>query len=323
VALLALLGALSILLDWREVRGVVSQATWKPVIASLGITAVSYLTLSYSFALVNRLFRIELDLRTLFGIGFLSSVMIATVGGVAGHSLRLLLLTRRGQAAGDVMAPSLFHGYLESLIFFALIPAGLGYLALTHPLSPGLSLAVTTGAAVLGLAFAMTAVVFFVGPVRAIAMWLVGWAWHLMTRQTITAGLRDFEATLRRGMGRLRSRPLGLALPLSLIVLDRVCRLGIVWLCFQALGGQVDPAVVVTGFAVGVAAGVMSMVPGGLGVQEGSMAGAYHLLGVPFEQAVLVAFLFRLVYYMIPFGVSLLFYRNVLRERVPQRAVQT
>ena len=73
---------------------------------------------------------------------------------------------------------------------------------------------------------------------------------------------------------------------------------------------------VVTGFAVGVAAGVMSMVPGGLGVQEGSMAGAYHLLGVPLEQGVLVSFLFRLVYYMVPFGVSLLFYRNVLRERV-------
>ena len=77
-----------------------------------------------------------------------------------------------------------------------------------------------------------------------------------------------------------------------------------------------DPGVVVTGFAVGVAAGVMSMVPGGLGVQEGSMAGAYHLLGVPLEQGVLVSFLFRLVYYMAPFGVSLLFYRNVLRERV-------
>ena len=74
-----------------------------------------------------------------------------------------------------------------------------------------------------------------------------------------------------------------------------------------------DPAVVVTGFAVGVAAGVMSMVPGGLGVQEGSMAGAYHLLGVPLEQGVLVSFLFRLVYYMVPFGVSLLFYRSVLR----------
>ena len=230
VVLMALLGVLSILLDWREGRAVVGQAAWTPVLASLGITAVSYLTLSYSFAVVNRVFRIDLDLRTLCGIGFVSSAMIATLGGVAGHSLRLLLLTRRGEAAGDVMAPSLFHGYLESLIFFALIPAGLAYLAFTHPLSPGLSLAVTTGAAVLGAAFAMTAVVFFVTPVRAISIWLVGWSWHLVTRQSIKAGLQDFEATLRRGMGRLRSKPLALALPLSLIILDRMCRLGIVWL---------------------------------------------------------------------------------------------
>ena len=320
VVLLALLGVLSILLDWREVRGVIGQAVWKPIFASLGITAVSYLTLGYSFALINRVFRIGLDLKTLFGVGIVSSAMIATLGGVAGHSLRLLLLIRRGVAAGDVMVPSLFHGYLESLIFFALIPAGLAYLAFTHPLSPGLSLAVTIGATVLGVAFAMTAVVFFVGPVRAIALWIVGRVWHLVTRQSIQAGLRDFETTLRRGMGRLRSRPRDLALPLSLITLDRVSRLVVVWLCFQALGGQVDPGVVVTGFAVGVAAGVMSMVPGGLGVQEGSMAGAYHLLGVPLEQAVLVSFLFRLVYYMIPFGVSLLLYRNVMREGIPLEA---
>ena len=56
------------------------------------------------------------------------------------------------------------------------------------------------------------------------------------------------------------------------------------------------------------------MVPGGMGVQEASMAGTYHLLGVPLEQAVLVALLFRLVYYMAPFGVSLVFYWYVLRE---------
>ena len=59
----------------------------------------------------------------------------------------------------------------------------------------------------------------------------------------------------------------------------------------------------------------MSMVPGGLGVQRASMAGTYHLLGVPLEQAVLVSFLFRLVYYMAPFGVSPAFYWYVLRER--------
>ena len=57
------------------------------------------------------------------------------------------------------------------------------------------------------------------------------------------------------------------------------------------------------------------MVPGGMGVQEGSMAGVYGLLGVPFEQAVLVSLVFRVVYSVIPFGVSLSLYYRALRPR--------
>ena len=62
------------------------------------------------------------------------------------------------------------------------------------------------------------------------------------------------------------------------------------------------------------------MIPGGLGVQEGSMAGIYALLGVPLNQAVLAAILFRVVYYFAPYLVSLAFYRRMLR-RLP--AVET
>ena len=46
------------------------------------------------------------------------------------------------------------------------------------------------------------------------------------------------------------------------------------------------------------------------------MAGIYHLLGVPLEEAVLVAVLFRIVYYMAPFGVSLVFYRRLMRDNL-------
>lgn len=314
VVVLALVGVLVVLLDWREVRVAVARANWRPILVALAVTSVSYLCLGYSFALLNRSFGVRLGLRALSGVGFVSSAMIASVGGVAGHSLRLLLMVRRGVAAGDVMAPSLFHGYLESLVFFAMIPAGLTYLALTHPLSSSLTIAVGAGAAVLGIAFAMTAVVFFVVPVRARALRLVGAVWRLAARRDMGPALSGFETALRRGLAELRARPLALALPVALILADRLSRVAVVWFCFEALGGQVDPGVVVTGFAVGVAVGVMSMVPGGLGVQEGSMAGAYHLLGVPLEQAVLVSLLFRLVYYMVPFGVSLAFYRSVLRQ---------
>ncbi|GEM_PF-277196 len=320
VVMLALAGVLLVVLDWREVREVLSQGEWKWIPLALSITGISYLFQSCSFSLINRSFGIGLGWRDLLEIGFLSAAMIAAAGGLAGHSLRLLLMVRRGMPAGHVMAPSLFHSYVESLLFFALIPAGLTYLLLTYPLSPGLAAGLGIGTGVLGVAFALTTVVFFFGPVRSMALRLAQALCRWTTRRDIGPSLDRFEATLGCGLAAVRQRPHVLVLPVGLVLADRTARVAVVWVCFQAFGSDVGLGVIVTGFAVGVALGVMSMVPGGLGVQEGTMAGTYHLLGVPLEEAVLVSVLLRAVYYMAPFAVSLAFYRGMLRGGIRDQA---
>lgn len=312
VVLLTLVGVVVVLLDWREVREVLGRAQWEWIPLTLLFTTVSYYCLSHSFALINRSFGIAMGKRDLLWVGFVSSAMIAAVGGLAGHAIRVLLMARRGLAPSDVMAPSLFHGYIESLAFFALIPGGLIYLLLTHPLSTGVAVWLSVGTGVLGAAFAITAVVFFFGPARSVALWIVRTFMRLVTRRDIAPGLRNFESTLNRGLREVRRRPQSLLLPVGLILADRVARVMVIWFCFQALGSDVGFGVTVTGFAIGVAAGVMSMVPGGIGVQEGSIVGTYHLLGVPLEEAVLASILFRAVYYMVPFGISLVFYRKLM-----------
>ena len=313
VVLLALVGILVVVLDWRDVRDVLARADWQWIPLAVALTAISYLCLSHSFSLINQSFGIRLRRRDLFEVGFVSSAMIAAVGGLAGHSLRVLMMTRRGLAAGDIMGPSLFHGYLESLIFFALIPAGLAYLLLSHPLSPAVAAWLSIGAGILGVAFAITAVVFFYRPARSVALWLVASFWKRVTRRDISTSVGHFESTLGVGLAAFRARPLALAFPVALVLADRLLRVAVVWLCFQALGSDVSVGVAVTGFAIGIAAGVMSMVPGGVAVQEGAMAGTYHLLGVPLEEAVLVAILFRVIYYMAPFAISLAFYHRVMK----------
>ena len=313
VVVLALLGVVVVLLDWLEVREVLSRAQWQWIPLTLLFTTVSYVCLSHSFALINRSFGIAMGQRDLLWVGFVSSAMIAAVGGLAGHAIRVLLMAKRGLAASDVMAPSLFHGYIESLAFFALIPAGLIYLLLTHPLSSGVAVWLSIGTGILGLAFAITAVVFFYGPARSVALWVVRVLMRLIIRRDIAPALKNFESTLNRGLIEVRRRPKSLILPVALILADRVARVGVIWFCFQALGSDVEFGVTVTGFAIGVAAGVMSMVPGGIGVQEGSIVGTYHLLGVPLEEAVLASILFRAVYYMLPFGISLGFYRRLMK----------
>ena len=312
---MALTGVLVVILDWRDVRDVLAQADWRWIPLVLALTAFSYLCLSQSFTLINQSFGIQMSRRDLFEVGFVSSAKIAAVGGLAGHSLRVLMMARRGLAAGDVMAPSLFHGYLESLLFFALIPAGLVYLLLTHPLSSGVAVWLSIGTGLLGLAFAITAVVFFYGPARSVALRLVRRFWRLVARRDMAASVAHFESTLALGLASVRQRPLILAWPVALVLADRVARVAVIWLCFQALGSDVSVGVAITGFAIGIAAGVMSMIPGGVAVQEGSMAGTYHLLGVPLEEAVLVSLLFRVVYYMAPFAISLAFYHRVMKAK--------
>ncbi len=64
------------------------------------------------------------------------------------------------------------------------------------------------------------------------------------------------------------------------------------------------------------------MVPGGFGVQEGSMAGIYALLGSRLEQALLAAILFRIMYYLVPYFLILPFYNGLLRKANQKPAIE-
>ncbi len=314
VVLLGLVGVLVVLLDWREVQVVLGHANWEWAPLALLSTGLSYLSGSYSFARVTRCFGVPMGQWDLTRVGLASSAMITAVGGMAGHSLRLLLMVRRGVKASDALAPSLFHGYLESLLFFALLPAGLVLLLVTHPLPGQAVVGIVLGTGVLGVAFVLAAVVFFEARVRGKALGLLRTLWRWTVRRDIGAALVAFDTSLRSGLRDIRQQPRALVTAIGLVIADRLIRLVVVWFCFQALGVEAGLPVVIVGLAIGVVLGVMSMVPGGLGVQEGSMAAAYHLLGVPLEEAVLVPLLFRLVYYTAPFALSLLLYRRLLSQ---------
>jgi uncharacterized protein (TIRG00374 family) len=77
------------------------------------------------------------------------------------------------------------------------------------------------------------------------------------------------------------------------------------WLCVLALDVHVGMAGLVLAYVLGKMAGTMSLVPAGLGVIEGSLAGTLHAVGVPYEDAVLVALLNRLAYHLVPMAVAL------------------
>ena len=319
VIILVMIGVLIIALDWHEVRRIIGKAQWHLVLPAFVFVAISYSCLSYSFVVLNRSFGIKLKQWDLFEIGFVSIVLghIMSFAGVPQYSLRLLLMKSRGLAVGDILAPSVFDSYLNNLAMLTLFPIGIIHLFVSHSLSRGEMVGFGITVAVVVVVLILASAIIFGRSIRAVALRVLTKLWHLITHHNIGNSVQIFDKTLTSGVSVIRSRPLVIALLVALIVGDWTSTVIAVEFCFDALGNPIGLGVLVTGFAIGITAGVLSMVPGGLGVQEGSMAGIYALLGVPFEQAILAAILFRIVYYFVPFLVSLGFYRRLLSEKIP------
>jgi uncharacterized protein (TIRG00374 family) len=317
IIVIIIFGAVVVALDWKNVRLVIGQADWILTLPALGFTALSYSCVSYTFVLVNRAFGIRVSRRDLFEISLVTIIInhLLTTGGAAGYGIRLLMLRERGAEVKDIAAATLFHIYLDGLGMLALLPMGLAYLLLKHPFSAKVSIGIGVVAGILGIVFFMATLLVLVTPLRRRILKLASRLVRAVLHRDITWSMEEFDESMTRGVVAIRQRPL-LAVGLILLtILDWTASMTALWFCFDALGEPLGVEVLIAGFSIGLTAGALSMVPGGLGVQEGSIAGVYALLGAPFRQAILAAILFRVVYYLIPYVLSLGFYGRLLRYR--------
>ncbi len=316
VALFVIGGALIISLDWREMRQIIGQSNWLLLAPSFLFTAISYICLSISVAIVFRVFNIKENFNYLLRVGFVSNVVsyLLNVGGAAGVSLQYVLLKKRNLATEDILAPSLFQLYFSGLTLVALLPISLLYILLSHHFSSAGIWGISIAAGILILLLIFASAVIFSTQIRSILLRSLGRVIKFIIRRKIDTALNDFDNAMTRGLNSIRHHP-GILVTLMIVAIgDWVGTAIALWFCFAALGTFLNAGTLITGFSLGVTAGFISMVPGGLGVQEGSFTGIYMLLGVPIRTAVLAAILFRIVYYFVPFIISLGFYHRLLKE---------
>jgi glycosyltransferase 2 family protein len=316
VALFVIAGALIIVLDWKEMRQVIGQANWLLLALSFLFTGLSYYCLSLSLAIVFRVFDIKQDFNYLMRVGFVSNVAsyLINIGGATGVSLQYVLLKRRGLATEDVLAPSLFQLYFSGLILIVLLPASLVYILFSHQLSPGAAIGISIATGILVLLLIVASIVVFSSRARAKLLRNLGRIVHFIIRRKIDNALSDFDNAMTRGVTIIRHRPRVLWILLLIAVGDWVGTIATLWFCFAALGNFLGVGTLITGFSLSITLGFISMVPGGLGIQDGSMVGIYTLLGIPVRIAFLAAILFRIVYYFVPFLISLGFYHGLLQD---------
>ena len=309
-------GTVLVALDWENYVRVLSQAAWMPLLGALALTVVSYVCVSSAFALVARLLDIQMSYRALIGTGFVTIVMnhVLTTGGIAGYSIRYFLMRKHGVALKDVVAASILHFYITSLDMLIMLPVGFLYLYNHADLPSGIAAAVAVLTLVMTIIAVFASAIIFVKKWRGRFIGVVVHTVRFAIHRDLSKTLRRFDDTLTRGVTEMRHQPLTVIRIVVLSWIDWFASVWVVWLCFDALGEPMRFGVILSGYVIGVMTGVLSMLPGGLGVQEGSMAGIFTLLGSSFQQALLTSILFRAIFFLLPYAVSLPFFGRLLHQ---------
>lgn len=321
IIIICMLGIVIVASDWQPMRQVLIQADWRYIPAILMFTIISYTCYSYAYAFVCHLLGIPMGKHEVAQACFISSVVnhVLTTGGLAGYSLRYLLMKMYNVSFKDVIASSFLHYYFTSLDMLTFLPLTFIYLLLHADVPRGVSIALGLMTVLFSMVLLLTTgMVIFPSWRNPMIRFLSRLGRNILHRDYLP-WLTQLDESLTRGTQATLRQPLLLVLIMLLTLVDFASSITAMGFVFIALGPAIRPAALVTGYVIGIMSGVISLVPGGFGIQEGSMAAIYALLGVRLEQAVLAAILFRIFYYLVPYFLILPFYNRLL-GRAKQQA---
>lgn len=319
--LVVLAGAFVVAADMREVARLLDRTDWSRVPPAFLLTAVSYASISAALVALCGPMGVAAPRGPMMRIAFVSFTVnqLISFGGVAGYSLRAVLSKRYGVATGDTLAISLVHSYLNNLAMFVLLAVGILHLVRDPATDEAWRRTLQVGGALVLVFFMISSSALFSARLRAMLVRAgVGLARRLLPGRwvvPVALALHDLDAALGRAANALRRDPKAAWWPCVFLVLDWAAVLGVLWFCLDAVGEPVTSGVLIGGLSIGVVAGFASLIPGGMGVQDGSLAAVLALQGVPLQDAVLGTLLFRLVYYVAPFLATLPVYASFLRRR--------
>lgn len=289
-----------------------------PILATLA----SYIAMARSYQGIANAANVPFSFWEMFKITFVANSMnyVVATGGLSGFAVRLYFFTRRGVGAGTATSISLAQGFITNVSLLIFLVVGFGYLMTSERLS--LSAQVASGV-LLALLFAVTvlaiALLFARDRRRRIIFTLAQLSdrflhWALPRYKPARTRIWRFQRNLNRGIDFLLDRKEHMLEPTIWIMVDWLLTLAILYAAFICLDYRVPIGVLVIGFAVGLSLSFVSIIPGGLGLMEGSMAAVFTTLGVPFETAVVATLIFRIAFHAVPLITSLFLFHGLFVE---------
>lgn len=328
IGLLAL-AALFYFADLAELRRTLEQANpWLLPLPVLCV-ALSYLTMALSYQGIGVAAGYAVPLGEMVRITFVANAMnyLVATGGLSGFAVRMFFFTRRGVPSGAAIVISLAQTFLTNVTMLAFVLVGFAYLFAVHSLA-GPALVTTSVLLVVFLAAALIAgLLLYHARLRRRTLFSLAQFTHWFLHRLLPAHaparthIWRYQFNLNRGIALLTERRREMIAPLVYILADWVLTLLVLYTSFLAVRYPISAAYVIVGFALGIVLSLASLIPGGLGVMEASMAAIYTSLGVPYETAVVAVLIFRVVYYVLPLLFSLFFLRGMFVQGAQAREV--
>ena len=319
--------AVAVLVSVSDIRKMIRlSAKLDPYFLCLSFSAAfaSYLLIAISLKKILELMNIRLPFLEIFTISWISTSInyVLSTGGVGGFTARVYLLKKKGVSYSDTIVVSIIHSFIMNVILMLFVLIGFATL-IAHKQIRTYNFIISS--LLIFVALYMTYLAFKSVVNRKfrenwidrIARWTNKLHSFFSTKgdNLIETGeLKSFKAEFNKGMELMGLKKGELKAPVLYIFLDWIGCLLTLYFCFLAIHYFIHPEVLVVGFAVGLFASILSLIPGGLGVMEGSMAAVYYSLTVPLEEAIVAVILYRLIYYVFPFLTSLLVYRPLFKE---------
>jgi uncharacterized protein (TIRG00374 family) len=319
--------AVAVLVSVSDIRKIVRlSARMDPYFLGLSFSAafMSYLLIAFSLKKILELMDIRLSFFEIFNISWVSTSInyVMSVGGIGGFTARIYLLKKKGISYSETIIVSIIHSFIMNVILMLFVLIGFSSLIASKQMRM-YNFIVSSFLIFFALYLtylAFKSVVnreFREGWIDRIGRWINKLHSFLSKEEgSVIAGetLASFKGEFNQGMELMGLRRGELKAPVLYVFLDWIFCLFTLYFAFLAVHYFIHPEVLVVGFAVGLFASILSLIPGGLGVMEGSMAAIYYSLEVPLEEAIVAVILYRLIYYVFPFLTSLLLYRSLFRE---------
>ena len=310
-------------------RSLFDTVTLRPGLLALPLlaTILSYVTMSLSYEGIARAAGAKIRSRDMLRITFVANTAnyIFPTGGLSGFALRMVMLPKKNVAGGRAVLISFTQTLLTNLMLLAFIVYGLVHMAVTQKMALPAVTAVVSVVVVLTGFLALCLMMVYR---RGLRDRFLERSLRLTTRLLERAGYRErygrrVERVFRHigeGMEFFASRPRAMLAPVFWIFLDWALTIGILYAAFYSVGYPVAYSQVAVAFSVAIVVAVMSLVPGGIGVLEGTLALTFKSVGVPLEACVLPILIFRICFYVIPALLSLLLARGAFAELDPSAA---